>query len=510
MSGRVPPGGVPSGGAESGGVASRTSGAAGDVDELGSRIVGLAGRIAAASGRWLLLVAEFDSAHGFEQFGLPSTARWLSHACGISHRTAVDHVRVARALVSFPALASALDSARISYCHARAIARLAQPGEHQLVSDLLAVAEHGTVGQLETVVRSLRTVEQNESGESELGGSESNGPAGVAGTSPHDAEYVRHGWASRTSLWRMSARLDPERGALVENAVAKVAEAEGITHVDALVRLAEIALAALNHRADGPPRTLRGDERAAVVLHVTAAAVPSEQSSQPSTSNQSTSRPCAPNEPAVSVTALLAGAARPRSRERGDQAGPLPFAWLDDGPGLPRRVVERLLCACRVRPVVHAADGSILDLGRTRRVVDDRLLRALMLRDRHCAFPGCRSRHKLEAHHVIHWLHGGRTDLANLVMLCVRHHHQHHDGEFGIERVGTPRRGSFLFRRHDGVVLEAHVDPSRHITSGTPPVETEYPQIPDQAIRSKTIGDRLDRDWATAVLAQRRQEQRAA
>lgn len=75
------------------------------VEELGSRIVGLAGRIAAATGRWLGLVADFDAREGFARFGLSSTARWLSHACGISHRTAVEHVRVARAMVAFPVLA---------------------------------------------------------------------------------------------------------------------------------------------------------------------------------------------------------------------------------------------------------------------------------------------------------------------------------------------------------------------------------------------------------------------
>ncbi|MCU1655816.1 MAG: hypothetical protein JWO57_472, partial [Pseudonocardiales bacterium] len=52
------------------------SGVAGDglsVDELGSRIVGLAGRLAAATGRWLLLIAEFDAREGYAGWGLAST-----------------------------------------------------------------------------------------------------------------------------------------------------------------------------------------------------------------------------------------------------------------------------------------------------------------------------------------------------------------------------------------------------------------------------------------------------
>jgi hypothetical protein len=37
-----------------------------------------------------------------------------------------------------------------------------------------------------------------------------------------------------------------------------------------------------------------------------------------------------------------------------------------------------------------------------------------------------------EAHHVRHWIDGGGTDLANLVLLCRAHHHAHHDGEFRV------------------------------------------------------------------------------
>src|SRR6478735_9647833 len=81
------------------------------VDELGSRIVGLAGRLAAATCRWLLLVAQFDAREGCAAFGLASTARWLGHYCGVPHRTAVEHVRVALALAGFPELAAAMGPA---------------------------------------------------------------------------------------------------------------------------------------------------------------------------------------------------------------------------------------------------------------------------------------------------------------------------------------------------------------------------------------------------------------
>src|SRR5882762_11829464 len=105
--------------------ASAVSVSASDIDELGSRIVGMAGRLAAAMCRWLLLVAEFDARDGAAKFGLPSTSGWLSYACGLSRRTAIDHVRVARALAAFPALTESMSAGRLSYSHVRAIARVA-------------------------------------------------------------------------------------------------------------------------------------------------------------------------------------------------------------------------------------------------------------------------------------------------------------------------------------------------------------------------------------------------
>src|SRR5882757_8486036 len=225
------------------------------VDVLGSRIVGMAGRLSAAMCRWLLLIAEFDACDGAAKFGLASTSGWLCYACGLSRRTAIDHVRVARALAAFPALVESMSAGRISYSHARAISRVARAGEEQLVGDLIMVAEHGTVGQLEIVVRGLRTVEDNEQT-----------PASVE-------EYAAWSWSSE-SQWRLTARLDPERGAVVQKTVETIARTEGLSHADALVRMADIALAAVNDR--NAPRELRGDERAAVVIHLDAADLPAE------------------------------------------------------------------------------------------------------------------------------------------------------------------------------------------------------------------------------------------
>jgi hypothetical protein len=139
----------------------------------------------------------------------------------------------------------------------------------------------------------------------------------------------------------------------------------------------------------------------------------------------------------------------------------------------------------------------VLDLGRSHRVVSERQFKALLLRDGGCSHPGCRSRHGLEAHHVKQWIRGGRTDLANLVLLCRRHHHRLHDREFTIVPDG---RGRFDFRRADGRPLPDRVDGSRLIAIA-PSVDELRGQVADDAARTRWDGQRLDRHYAVSVLA---------
>jgi hypothetical protein len=59
--------------------------------------------------------------------------------------------------------------------------------------------------------------------------------------------------------------------------------------------------------------------------------------------------------------------------------------------------------------------------------------RALIARDKGCAFPGCdRPPGWCAAHHILHWVDGGHTALCNLVLLCDHHHGVAHAEEWHI------------------------------------------------------------------------------
>jgi hypothetical protein len=102
-------------------------------------------------------------------------------------------------------------------------------------------------------------------------------------------------------------------------------------------------------------------------------------------------------------------------------------ATLDYGQLISAAAARRIACDCKLIPVVLGGDSEPLDVGRTQRTVPMGIRRALVARDRGCAFPGCdRPPGLCEAHHCRHWIDGGETSAANCCLLCPAHHHQVH------------------------------------------------------------------------------------
>ena len=81
--------------------------------------------------------------------------------------------------------------------------------------------------------------------------------------------------------------------------------------------------------------------------------------------------------------------------------------------------------------------GEVIGAGRSTRLINRRLRRALEHRQHMCAVPGCGATRGLHAHHIRHWEDGGPTELANLVLICPYHHRLHHRGVITI--TGSPR-----------------------------------------------------------------------
>jgi hypothetical protein len=124
-----------------------------------------------------------------------------------------------------------------------------------------------------------------------------------------------------------------------------------------------------------------------------------------------------------------------------------------DLDGLSVSTIRRLACDAEIIPAVLGANGEPLDVGRAQRLVTAAIWTALVLRDRHCAFPGCdRPPVMGHAHHIRHWIHGGETKLSNLVLFCGHHHRVIHHTPWKVRLNPHDHKPEFLPPPKPGVV----------------------------------------------------------
>ena len=84
------------------------------LERVEAQICELAGHLAAATCRFLVLLADFDARRGWASWEMGSCAQWLSWKCQMSSGTAREHVRVARALRDLPVIRARFAAAKLS------------------------------------------------------------------------------------------------------------------------------------------------------------------------------------------------------------------------------------------------------------------------------------------------------------------------------------------------------------------------------------------------------------
>ena len=118
-------------------------------------------------------------------------------------------------------------------------------------------------------------------------------------------------------------------------------------------------------------------------------------------------------------------------------------ATLETGEKLSVAAVRRLACDAEILPIVLDGNGVPLDVGRANRLVTMGIWLALIARDKHCAFPGCtRPPIACDAHHVEHWIDGGKTSVKThgaALQGAPHDHPQHAVG--GADQSARPQAG---------------------------------------------------------------------
>ena len=132
-------------------------------------------------------------------------------------------------------------------------------------------------------------------------------------------------------------------------------------------------------------------------------------------------------------------------------------ATIEGGATVHAETARRLACTARVQAVIEDERGEPVRLGRLSREPSEAMMRQLRYRDGECRFPGCGAQRFTQAHHVVWWGDGGRTDLDNLVLVCSFHHRLVHE------------HGWHLRRREGGEVTWYRPDGERYLAGPAPP-----------------------------------------
>ena len=316
------------------------------------------------------LIAEAEERQVARQEGYVSTTAWLAAVSGEPVPVCRSQVAVATALEAMPETRQAFAAGELSECRVRLLAQAQQLAPEQFAQDEAALVEAVAGASSQRAPQVLAEWKRT--------------------TDPEGAEreaerlhslralHLSPNW---TQMLHLSGDLDPESGLIVLTAIRALAEPAALDREDTRTlaqRQADALVDLCRHYLDGG-----GDG---------------------STSH-----------PHLTVT--------------------VPWDTLEQGHGvidtetgpLSVETVRRLACDSTVRRVILDEDLTPLDVGRNHRTVPQALREALDLRDKGCTHPGCQAPARwCDAHHIVHWADGGKTALANLRLLCRKHHRDAH------------------------------------------------------------------------------------
>ena len=317
----------------------------------------------------------FDKDQGYAPSGALSAQAWLRWQCNLTAATASERVQVSRQLDSLPKTEMAFSQGEISYRHTALIARTAsQLGdkfEAHAETILVNAAKELDPWRLKRASMFLRHHLE---------------PDGVLADA-NEAHQRRSVYLSQTfdGLFRIDGWLDEEGGAALQTALDSLMQPPAVDDErTATQRRADALVDMARRQLDGGELPQIGGQKPHLMVTVDMATL----SKQPG-------------------------------------SGPAELEWAQP---IPAETARRIACDCSITPVFRGTESHQVDAGRTRRAIPPARMRALVVRDKGCRFQSCdRPPAWTDGHHIIHWADGGSDELANLVLLCRRHHYRVHE-----------------------------------------------------------------------------------
>ena len=355
---------------------------------LEPRIAEVCGQLNVLFAELVHLVGEVEATGAWHGQGIRSLSQWVQWQTGLAGGNVRELIALAAARDTHPTVTERFDEGRLSLDQA-ALAVECEPGDDAEFAELATVL---TLPQLRNALRAANPPE----------------PKPAAANESVTMGQNRHG------QWECKLRLDVDRGAVFEAALAAMRDElfrDGngdVTWADAAVELA-------NRGLDSAAPARR--ERFRINLFIDF-----DTDGQPTTT------------------------------------------W-SDGAHVPDTIRDLLGCDATITPITRIG-GHPVNVGRAQRIVPDRTRRIVEHRDQKCRVPWCPHKRWLQIHHIIHWTSDGPTETWNLVALCPACHRQHHLGELAITGNADHPDG-LTFTDRNGNTIDPATRPTK--PTGPPP-----------------------------------------
>jgi hypothetical protein len=341
--------------------------------QVPARVKALATAAAAIEGLYLRELGEFDASGEFAFEGASSVASWVRRETGRSEREARDDVRLARRLRQLPVLSAALIAGDLPVQAAELVARVALELPESLIAETEpALVDAARLMSFEDLRRYLAEK--------------------VAALAPDRLKEKIQSAYDRRKLFidrvgdmaEIRGSLEPLEAELLDNVLNAIMESD--------------------RRKDDTRTT--GQRRADAFTILVQMVIE------------------LPEMPQVR-------GARPQLIIIKEEQAP---GHTTGGTVLSEGQLDLVACTADVTTVTVEPGRRPLDVGRSMRSLTRRLWLAVVVRDdSHCQVAGCSApANRCVPHHIVPWRLEGPTDLDNLVLLCVAHHHALHDREINL------------------------------------------------------------------------------
>lgn len=362
---------------------------------LADELIGLHREINRLHAVFLERVSAFDAVGGAEELVGTSARSWLRHRVGLPASTASDLVRTARSLRDhLPATREALISGELTTQHARTIANtVRQAADHVSTEHVTEVSQEVEQVMLD-VARSVDA-------------------ASLVGFGNRVRQVVDPDGALTDAN-----RAHDRRWLTVAKTFSGLVSVDGLLDAEGGATL--LTVLAAGAVPNGPEdRRTSGQRRADTLVELCRQAL--DRGEVSSTGGL---------EPHVLVTTSLESLQAAAVAESHAD-----LAEVEWGGSIQPESARRIACDATISRVLVDPQGLPLDIGRSTRVISPAIRTALVTRDKGCVAECCdRPPAWTEAHHIEHWIDGGVTSLANLVLLCRTHHRRVHEENWILEK----------------------------------------------------------------------------